>query len=245
MRDVSTTKVAGVDRLSGRFLKDGADVPAKPVVYICNLSISLNKFPRAIKLAKVEPIYKKAKKLMTQITDPFPCYHYFRRFEKVVHEQTTKVLDGKIFYKYQSGSRSNHFTDLFVLFFIENFLKVFDNGMYTGMILIELQKAFDTINHKILALCLLFQHEEATEIKKKKQSTKGFSNICDWFVDNKLSLNFGEDKATSILFSSSHNLILVEELDIRYKYINIKQHKNVYYLRCVLDKTMSGETMAL
>ena len=29
-------------------------------------------------------------------------------------------------------------------------LKGFDNGMYTGMILIDLQKAFDTINHKIL-----------------------------------------------------------------------------------------------
>ena len=29
-------------------------------------------------------------------------------------------------------------------------LKVFDNGMYTGMILIDLLKAFDTINYKIL-----------------------------------------------------------------------------------------------
>ena len=29
-------------------------------------------------------------------------------------------------------------------------MKGFDNGVYTGMILIDLQKAFDTINHKIL-----------------------------------------------------------------------------------------------
>ena len=33
--------------------------------------------------------------------------------------------------------------------------------------------------------CLLFQHKSVTEIKK--QLTKDFSNICDWFVDNKLS----------------------------------------------------------
>ena len=30
--------------------------------------------------------------------------------------------------------------------------------------------------------------------KKKKKLTKDFSNICDWFVENKLSTHFGEDK---------------------------------------------------
>ena len=33
--------------------------------------------------------------------------------------------------------------------------------------------------------CLLFQHRIVTEVKKKL--TKDFRNICDWFVDNKLS----------------------------------------------------------
>ena len=37
---------------------------------------------------------------------------------------------------------------------------------------------------------LLFQHESVTKIKK--QLTKDFSDICDWFVDNKLSIHFGE-----------------------------------------------------
>ena len=60
---------------------------------------------------------------------------------------------------------------------------------------------------------LLFQHINVTEIKK--QLTKDFSNICDWFVDNKLSIHFGEDKTKLILFSSKSNLKLVEKLDIR------------------------------
>ena len=91
--------------------------------------------------------------------------------------------------------------------------------------------------------CLLLQHKSATEIKK--QLTKDFSNICDWFVDNKLSIPFGENKIKSILFSSKRNLKLVEELDIKHKEIKIKQHKHVNYLGCVLDETISGETMAL
>ena len=33
---------------------------------------------------------------------------------------------------------------------MKNFLKVFDNGLFTGMILIDLQKTLDTIDHNIL-----------------------------------------------------------------------------------------------
>ena len=46
-------------------------------------------------------------------------------------------------------------------------------------------------------------------------------------MDNKLSIHFGEDKSKSILFSPKRNLKLVEEQDIRYKDIKIKQHKHV------------------
>ena len=91
--------------------------------------------------------------------------------------------------------------------------------------------------------CLLFQDKKVTEIKK--QLTKDFSNICCWFVDNKLSIHFGVDKKKSILFSSKRNLKLVEAQDIRYKDIKIKQYKHVDYLGCMLDESMSGETMAL
>ena len=91
--------------------------------------------------------------------------------------------------------------------------------------------------------CLLFQHKSVTEIKK--QLAKDFSNICDWFGDSKLSVHFGEDDVKSVLFSCKGNLKLAEELDIRYKEIKIKQNKHVNYLACVLDETVSGDTMAL
>ena len=35
------------------------------------------------------------------------------------------------------------------------------------------------------------------------------------------------------------------KFDIGYNYIKIKQQSQVIYLRCVLDKTMSGEAMVL
>ena len=38
--------------------------------------------------------------------------------------------------------------------------------------------------------------------KIEKQFNEDFCNISDWFVDNKLSIHFGEDKTKSILLTS-------------------------------------------
>ena len=45
---------------------------------------------------------------------------------------------------------------------------------------------------------------------------------CDWFVDNKLSIHFGEDKKKSILFASKQRAKNIHQLNIKYKDINIK-----------------------
>ena len=40
--------------------------------------------------------------------------------------------------------------------------------------------------------CLIYQRIDVKEIEK--QLNKDFENICDWIVDNKLSLHFGVNK---------------------------------------------------
>ena len=64
-------------------------------------------------------------------------------------------------------------------------------------------------------------------------------------MNNKLSIHFGKAKTKLILFASKQRLNNVHQLNITYKHINIKQHSQVTYLGCVLNKTMSGEPMAL
>ena len=46
--------------------------------------------------------------------------------------------------------------------------------------------------------CLVCQHKDINEFEK--QLNEEFKNICDWFVDNKLSIHFGDDK-TKALYS--------------------------------------------
>ena len=44
------------------------------------------------------------------------------------------------------------------------------------------------------------QHKDINKVQKLLN--EDFSNICDWIVDNKLSIHFGEGKAKSISFAS-------------------------------------------
>ena len=79
----------------------------------------------------------------------------------------------------------------------------------------------------------------------EKRLNEDFENLCNWFVDNKLSIHFGEDKTKYILFASKQRAKNIHQLNTKYKDINIKQHSEVTYLGWVLDEAMSGEPMAL
>ena len=91
--------------------------------------------------------------------------------ERIVHEQTMKFLDKhNILYKFQSGFRKLHSTNIWLSYLTDKISKGFDSGLLTGVILIDLQKAFDTIDHNILLL---------------KMSTLGFAReVIDWFKSN-------------------------------------------------------------
>ena len=72
-------------------------------------------------------------------------------FEKIVHDQMIDYLaQYSILYKYKSGFRTKHSTDLCLSYLNDKILKGFENDLFTGMVLIDLRKAFDTIGHNIL-----------------------------------------------------------------------------------------------
>ena len=63
MQYIEISKAGGVDKFSGTFLKDGAEILAKSINEICNLSITFRTFPNACKVSKLKPIFKKAKQI--------------------------------------------------------------------------------------------------------------------------------------------------------------------------------------
>ena len=62
-----------------------------------------------------------------------------------------EVLDKhNILYKFQSRFWKIHSTDFCLSYLTDKISKSFDSGLLTIMILIDLQKAFDTVDHNIL-----------------------------------------------------------------------------------------------
>ena len=87
--------------------------------------------------------------------------------------------------------------------------------------------------------CIYYQHKDIQNIETILN--KEFSSLREWFIDNELSVHFGEDKTKSILYARSKT---PAKLDISFQDHHIKQYNCVEYLRCFLDYNLNGETMA-
>ena len=92
-------------------------------------------------------------------------------------------------------------------------------------------------------MMVVFQHKREIEIEK--QVIRDFSSLCDWFLYNKLSIHFGQDKTKSILFGTKDKLRNVKSLNIVHNGTEIKQHAIVKYLGCILNERLPSELMAL
>ena len=92
---IDTSKAAGIDKISGRFLKDGANILVKPIAKICDISISSGLFPSDCKTAKLKSSYKTGSKTNHENFGPFLSYHwkdYWKFIERMVYDQVNNFL---------------------------------------------------------------------------------------------------------------------------------------------------------
>ena len=152
LKQLNPAKSAGIDNLTGKFLKEGAPVLASPITDLVNLSISLSLFPDDCKIAKLKPLYKKEAKTKPKNYQPISLLPLLSKIiKRIIHNQTQEFLDkNSILYKYQCGFRKHHSTDTCLPYLTDKVKIGFEEGLLTGMVLIDLQKAFDTIDHSIL-----------------------------------------------------------------------------------------------
>ena len=88
LTDTNPEKEAGMDNLSGRFLKDGAAVLDLPISKLCNLSMKRSKFPLDYKIAKLKSLYKKSSKTDPKNYRPVSLLPLVSKvIEKVIHNQ--------------------------------------------------------------------------------------------------------------------------------------------------------------
>ena len=132
---IDISKAAGIDNISGRFLKDGANILEKPTTKICNISTSSGLFPSDCKIAKLKPLYKKGSKANPENFRPISLSRLISKvIEGIVYDQVDNfLLQNNILYNYQSGFRKNHSTNLYLPFLNEKIKPspIYVNGLST------------------------------------------------------------------------------------------------------------------
>ena len=145
-------KSTGLDNIPSKFLRDGASILKDPIAFIINLSISTNSVPDDLKCARVSPLFKKGSRSLVGNYRPISILNVVSKIlEKSVYNQLNQYLtDHQLLYSHQSGFRGTYSTDTCLIHLTDHVRTQVSRGNYTGMVLLDLQKAFDTVNHNIL-----------------------------------------------------------------------------------------------
>ena len=150
--NLNPVKSTGLDDIPARFIRDGAPVLKIPITYIVNLSITTATVPDDMKVARVKPLYKKNSSLEAGNYRPVSILSVVSKIlEKSVYTQLVHFLDeNNILFEFQSGFRSKFSTDTCLIHLFDYIKSNTSKGLFTGMLLLDLQKAFDTVDHDIL-----------------------------------------------------------------------------------------------
>ncbi|XP_071944876.1 uncharacterized protein [Antedon mediterranea] len=152
LRNLNPSKSVGLDQIPAKFLRDGAPNIKIPITHIINLSIKYERIPSDFKLAKVTPLHKKNSRTEANNYRPISILSSVSKIlEKVVYIQVSDYLErNQLIYDHQSGFRRSFSTDTCLIHLRDHLRVQMSNGLFTGMVLLDVQKAFDSVNHDIL-----------------------------------------------------------------------------------------------
>ena len=154
--------------------------------------------------------------------------------------------DQKVLYKKQFGFQKKISTAHAVISLIENIEKAIDNKKFVCGVFVDLQKAFDTVDHNILLLkfpqsfhfaddtCLLNIQNTISKINRSlNMALKEFSF---WLNTNKIALNVA--KTEVMLFKTKHKPC---DADLRLKLCRKRLYKKKYlrYLGIKVDENLN------
>ena len=131
---------------------------AYPVMKLLNDSLTTGVFPDSLKLARITPVFKKGNNSLPSNYRPIASLPILSKiFERSVKYQLMKFCsDHSIFYKNQFGFMNNKSTCDALIELTENIYDKLNDKKNTLGIAIDLKKAFDSVDHKILLKKLMF-----------------------------------------------------------------------------------------
>ena len=153
IRTFSASKSNGPNSIPVKILKLLCDQISVPISRLINRSFETGTFPSLLKTSKVVPVFKnKGSPLEVSNYRPISLLSNIEKiYEKVMYSRVTNFLDShNLIYSRQFGFRKSHSTLHTLTVIVERIRKCLDNGELACGVFVDLQKAFDTVDHQIL-----------------------------------------------------------------------------------------------
>ena len=144
------------------------------IVYLFNMCIINGVYPKVLKVARVVPIYKSGDRSIVSNYRPISNLSIFNKiFETLINNRMQSfITKHNIISRSQYGFRKGLSTTLAVFNLVNDILPSFNTKSFTIAIFIDLKKAFDTVDNRILLY---------------KLQKYGFRGICYSFLKSYLS----------------------------------------------------------
>ena len=152
INQLNVSKASGPNGVPTRILQMISNEISSPLSKIFNMALVTGTHPERLKLVNVIPTFKKGSRLLVSNYRPITLLSNLNKiFEKMVFKRINNFIEqNDCLYSLQFGFRQKHSTTHALINITEKIREALDQNKVSCGIFVDLQKAFDTVNHEIL-----------------------------------------------------------------------------------------------
>ena len=152
INSISTNSAPGPDKIPALLLKECKKELAPALAKLWQESINTGKIPSELLKQSIIPIYKKDNRSFPSNYRPISLTsHLIKLFERVLRAKIIEHLEKYyLITEHQHGFMLNRSTLTQLLHHIDNILQILEDNGNADILYLDMSKAFDKVNHKIL-----------------------------------------------------------------------------------------------
>ena len=150
IQNLNSRKASQQNDIPVKILKGNSDICSYILHHNFNSSLFSNKFPKYLKKADTNPVFKKDEKFLKTNYKPVSILLTVSKiYERCLYDQINQYFQ-PLFSKLQCDFCKGHSAQHCLLVLIEKCRKVLDKRGFAGLLLTDLSKAFDGIDHELV-----------------------------------------------------------------------------------------------